>query len=378
MQESPRPQVTLKTVFTACFAVLAVYGLIVFTVRTAVALTLSLSALVIAVALHHAVDLLTNRGVPRRSAIAATVLGGLFALLALGFTVVPPAISQLKDFTRDAPSFVAKARSSTWFKSIDDRVHVSDRVQELERQAPRMLEGAAAPLLTVVGGVVSGVATVVTVAVLAIFMLIFGPALVKALLSEALPEHRPLYSSVLNKIYRSIGGYLAGLILICSINALLTTFFLAIMGVPFFLPLGILSGSSSLIPYAGPAAAGAVISLIAGASGGLWQGLGCAIFFVVYGQIEGNILGPLIFRRTVHVNPLVVTLSILFLGELAGVFGAVLAVPVAAATQIVLRELLRARRERLHMSPFPFDRPSIPVSAPPSGKPPTAVDHGIG
>jgi predicted PurR-regulated permease PerM len=147
--------------------------------------------------------------------------------------------------------------------------------------------------------------------------------------------------------------------------------------VPFFLPLGLTSGSSSMIPYAGPAAAGTIISLIAGATGGFWQGVGCAIYFVVYGQIEGNILAPLIFRRTVHVNPLVVTLSILFLGELAGVFGAVLAVPVAATTQIVLREILRARRERLQLPPSPFDRPSIPV-APPATPPPPPVDTSIG
>ena len=57
-------------------------------------------------------------------------------------------------------------------------------------------------------------------------------------------------------------------------------------------------------------------------------------------------LAPLIFRRTVHVNPLVVTLSILFLGEIAGIMGAIVAVPVVATLQIVLRELLRIRRER--------------------------------
>jgi predicted PurR-regulated permease PerM len=121
-----------------------------------------------------------------------------------------------------------------------------------------------------------------------------------------------------------------------------------------------------MIPYAGPAVAGTLISLTAAITNGFWSGVGCLIFFLIYGQIEGNVLAPLIFRRTVHVNPLVVTLSILFLGELGGIFGAILAVPAAAATQIVLREVLRARRERLHLPPSPFDRPSNPVSNPPT------------
>jgi len=78
-------------------------------------------------------------------------------------------------------------------------------------------------------------------------MLIFGGRVIRAALVEARPERRQVYESVLHKIYRSIGGYLSGLTLICTINATLTTTFLAINRVPFFLPLGILSGASSTI-----------------------------------------------------------------------------------------------------------------------------------
>ena len=101
---------------------------------------------------------------------------------------------------------------------------------------------------------------------------------------------------MLTKIYQSTGGYLGGLALICLVNAALTTIFLAIDGVPFFLPLGILSGLSSMVPYAGPFLAGTGISLIALFTAGTWHGIAAGIYFIVYGQIEGNILGPLIFR----------------------------------------------------------------------------------
>jgi putative heme transporter len=181
---------------------------------------------------------------------------------------------------------------------------------------------------------------------------------VQALLAEALPERRERYAVLLRRIYDLIGGYLGGLILICSINATLTITFLAIIRVPFFLPLGLASGFSSLVPYAGPLVAGASVSLLSAAStASLWKGLACVLYFVIYGQIEGNILGPLIFRRTVHVNPLIVLLSVLFFGELAGIVGAVLAVPVTAALQIVLRELLRERRERLKLAKTGLNTP---------------------
>ena len=98
--------------------------------------------------------------------------------------------------------------------------------------------------------------------------------------------------------------------------------------------------------YAGPFVTGTSISLLAFATRGLWHGLACAIYFVVYGQLEGNILGPLIFRRTVRVNPLVVTLSVLFFGEIAGIPGVIIAVPAVAAIQTIVGELLTFHRQK--------------------------------
>ncbi len=97
---------------------------------------------------------------------------------------------------------------------------------------------------------------------------------------------------------------------------------LAIAGLPFFLPLGILSGASSLIPYAGPLVVGASITLLTLVTGGLWKAVSVAVYFILYGKLEGNVLGPLVYRRTVHVNPLVTLLAILFLAEFMGVMGA--------------------------------------------------------
>ena len=208
-----------------------------------------------------------------------------------------------------------------------------------------------------------------TVSVLVVFMLIFGGRLVRAMVAEARPEHVASYQTILGKIYQSIGGYLGGLALICTINATLTTSFLAIDGVPFFLPLGILSGMSSMVPYAGPAVVGTTIALIALITKGTWHGIAAGIYFITYGQLEGNILGPLVFRRTVHVNPLVTTLSILLLGEVAGVVGAVVAVPVVATLQIILREILQNRRDRAE------DRPP---AQPRLGRPPEWPDGETG
>src|SRR5438445_72328 len=103
---------------------------------------------------------------------------------------------------------------------------------------------------------------VVTLTLLAIFMLLFGGELIDSVLAEASPTNRDRYERVARKVYGSAGGYVGGVMAICSINASLTTTFLAITGMPFFLPLGIVSGLSSSIPYAGPAASAVTITLL--------------------------------------------------------------------------------------------------------------------
>jgi predicted PurR-regulated permease PerM len=69
------------------------------------------------------------------------------------------------------------------------------------------------------------------------------------------------------------------------------------------------------------------------------------VYFILYGQLEGSVLSPLIFRRTVHINPLVTTLAILFMAEFMGLPGAIIAVPAAATAQILAREILAMREE---------------------------------
>jgi predicted PurR-regulated permease PerM len=346
-------QVTLKTVFTICFGVLVVAATIVAFVHGIVAVTLIGSALLIAVALDHPVAMLVRRRVPRPAAVSLVSLTLLALVVGFGFTLIPPAIEQGRELVRDAPGFIRTARESSLFRSLDARFHIAEHLLDAERRLPEMLEGAATPILNALGGLLTALGAAVTIAVLVVFMLIFGGRLIRGALAEALPERRPIYQKVLGKIYQSIGGYLGGLTLICLVNATLTTTFLAIDSVPFFLPLGILSGFSSMVPYAGPLVAGTGISLIALFTQGIGHGVASGIYFILYGQLEGNVLGPLVFRRTVHVNPLVTTLSILFFGEIAGIVGAVMAVPVVATLQIVIRELLRIRRERLGLPTRP-------------------------
>jgi predicted PurR-regulated permease PerM len=183
-------------------------------------------------------------------------------------------------------------------------------------------------------------------AALVVFMLVFGPGLLSELSHLLDTEARNQWDRIAARAYASIGGYLGGLLFICTVNATLTTTCLALLKLPFFLPLGILSGFSSLIPYAGPVTVAVLVTVLTLLTSGAVKAALVVGYFLLYGQFEGNVLGPYIFRRTVHLDPLVTLLAILLLAELMGVVGAVLAVPVVAVAQVVFRDLAMDRRSR--------------------------------
>ena len=218
----------------------------------------------LAVAMNHATEALTRRGLPRKVAVPAVVVTLLSLSAGLSVMLVPPVASQARALFAAAPTLWQKLQQTRLFLALDAHFDLSEQL----RQSVPAAAGAVAPVLVAIGGVLSAVGGLVTLLLLAIFMLLFGRDLVAAMLAEASPANRDRYERIVEKVYGSVGGYVGGVIGICSINATLTTAFLAITGMPFFLPLGILSGLSSAVPYAGPLVSGTTITLLSLVTGG--------------------------------------------------------------------------------------------------------------
>lgn len=342
---------TAKTAAKVGLTFLALAAGVYLLMHIKIALVLTLAAAMLASALHHGVDFLRGQRLGRRAAIWTVLLSSMVVGMTVLLLLVPPAVGQAKALVARAPELWQSARQTRAYQQLDRRFDLDEQVERLREEAPSKATTVVQPGLRVLGGALSVLGALVAVWGLTVFMLFFGERLVKAVLDETLPSHRERYRRVLHKIYRAVGGYLSGLAVICGCNAACTTLFLAIARVPFFLPLGILSGLSSLVPLVGNTAVGALITAVALATGGLGKGIACGVFFIVYQQVENHVLGPLVYRRTVNVNPLITVVGLLAFAELGGVAGAVLAVPVIASIQIVTRELLAYRREALNVPP---------------------------
>jgi predicted PurR-regulated permease PerM len=361
-----RSQVSVKTVLTVGVTVLALIGVVWALSHMVLALTITVASALIAVALNHGVEALERHGIGRGLAVALILSGLLLALAGIALLLIPTAAAQIGQLAERLPDLYAQVRRSALFQSLDRRFDLDRQIEGLLHSGPSMAGEALTTSFAALGSLARGTIAVVTLFFGVTFMLLFGRRVVDGILAETVPATRERYERVLAKCYRSIGGYLAGLAFIAAFNATLTSIVLAIIGVPFFLPLGILSGLGSLVPYVGAITAGGLISVVALVSQGLWTGVGTLAYYVAYQQIlENHILVPLVYKRTIQLNPLVTLLAVIFLGDAAGMIGAILAVPAVAVGQIVVRELLLLRRERLHVPPTGEVTEALGGAAPP-------------
>jgi len=144
-------------------------------------------------------------------------------------------------------------------------------------------------------------------------------------------------------MYRTVGGYVSDNVLISMSVGVLTGIVLAILGVPYAIALGLIVAILDLIPLAGATIAAIIVGAVAFLHS-VPAGIIVVVFFIVYQQVENHILQPVVYGRTVQLSPLVVLISVLIGAELAGVLGALAAIPVAGTLQVIFADWLRHRR----------------------------------
>ena len=281
----------------------------------------------------------------RGSAIAVAYLLVLVVIVAVGATFVPKLVDEVNGFVQALPNYVhdlTHGRGRLGF--LERKYHIVEKVREQVKQggAKRLL-GLSGAALSVTKSVITIVAATVTIVFLTFFMLLEGRDWMERIYSLLPEPSRPRWRRVGRDIYRTVGGYVTGNILISVIAGASITIVLLIMGVPYAVALGLVVAFLDLIPLAGATIAGVIVTLVAFLHS-VPAGIVVVTFFIVYQQIENHFLQPVIYGRTVQLSPLAVLVSVLVGAELAGILGALAAIPVAGALQVIVRDQLAARR----------------------------------
>ena len=332
-----RPRTVLVVLVTA----LVVAGLVWLLIEAWQVITWILIAIFFAIALQPAVDWLQRRGLPNVIAVLAVAVLALVAVGLLAWAFIPPLVNQTGDALRALPGAVDElTRGEGPLGFLQREYGVVDRVKEaVEGRGGGEVLGVTSPAFAVVRGAVTAVVATITIFFLTIFLLREGRAWVARILGLVPAAHRPRWERISVGVARTIRGYVAGNLLISLIAGLVAFGVLTVTGVPYAVPLAVLVALLDLIPLVGATVALVVVSGVA-LTEGILPFVIVLVVLLAYQQAENHLLQPLIYGRTVQLSPLVVLVAVLIGGSVAGVLGALMAIPVAGSIQVILMEML--------------------------------------
>jgi predicted PurR-regulated permease PerM len=262
----------------------------------------------------------------------------VLVLLIVGFVVLAlaPAASQLATLVSSLPEYVNRlALANPQIADALNRFDITTNLEAIVSRLPAVL-GAG---LGILSGIVGGIFTAFTTLALTAYFLLALPRIrvtIAAVLGR--PERVAVFSDALGKV----GGYITGQALI-SVTAGIAAFVaLSLIGAPYVALLALTVAFLDLIPQVG-ATLGAIVGVVVTLTDSLAKAVAALVFFVIYQQVENYLIAPRVFAHTVSLTPLGAFVSVLVGAGLAGLVGAIFALPVAAMLKTVLAYVFRER-----------------------------------
>src|ERR671919_398439 len=340
-QERSRPSALIRSgALVSLGAAATLIGLYaIYSVRAI--LVRVLVALFIAVSLDPAVRWLARRGV--RRGVAVTLIFLVAFGLAAGFllSVIPPLVTQFRSLVDDLPGYLSRLQDrSARFRELNDRFNVSQQLEGLVGTLPSRVGSG---VLGVTSRVFGAVFNTLTVLVFTIYFMADMPRIRSGVVRLFPVERRARARQVVDLVVDKVGGYMIGNIIISIIAGVASYIAFTILGVPFQVPLAFLIAVCDLIPMIG-ATLGAVIGVtVALFTTDLWPTVVLvAAFFVAYQQLENYLIAPRVLKTTVELGAAAVLIAGLIGATVLGLVGALMAIPVAAAFNVLLNERLIA------------------------------------
>lgn len=329
-------------------AALAVVGLAWLLLKIVSVIVILILGIILATAIEPFVFRLRRRGLSRGQSILA-IYASLGLILALAsYLVLPPLATQASELVEQTPEILADLKEQASESNNDflnttgvRTIERAERAYEQARASPPVERSTAVSVLTSVFG---GLFTIVSVMIVAFYWMT-EKAIIKRLILGLFPiEKRDRAHDVWDEIEAKLGGWTRGqLILMMSIGVASGAAYFA-LGLDFWLPLAIFAGITEIIPFIGPILGGAAAVTVALTDS--WQkAVIVAVFVFLLQQLEGAVLVPRVMRNAVGLTPLTVILAVFIGGAIMGPLGSILAIPIAAAVQVLVQNLLAARAD---------------------------------
>ncbi len=342
--DTPTFRSILRVVLVVVLSALAIY--VIYRLRTPI--TYVLIAAFIAVAASGPVNSLSRR-MRRGFAVAIVYIGIILTPLAIGAILIPPLIEGATDLINDLPAY-AQDLEETFSENetlaqVNEDYDLTAKLEGLADDLAGDLGGAANVLADIGAGLVSSLFAVVTILVLSMFLVARGRGWIDAIIDRRPDNEATVIKRALDHMAYAVGGYIGGALAQATVAGVAAFIMLEILGAPATVALAVVIAIFDVVPLVG-ATLGAIIVAIVLLFAGDFPAdvIAWAIFAIVYQQFENYVVQPKIQSRAVNLDPFVVVIAALFGGTLFGVIGALVAIPIAAAMQIGIREFLEYRK----------------------------------
>jgi predicted PurR-regulated permease PerM len=292
----------------------------------------------LALALIPIIDALNARiRVPRAVLILGVYVLLIVSVVVIGYVVVPSLVKQVGQLSHDAPRYAADLRHNGTFRHYDNRYHISAALVRDARRLPHLLGHLAGPLKDVTVQAFTLIGQLLTVLAITFLLVLHGRQYVNLGLSLT-GDRSGRYRQLVTEIKTAVAQYVLGNITISVLATLATWIVLSILGVPYALSLAFVVGFFDLIPLVGATLGAIVVAFATVTVDFPTATIVWLVFIIVWQRFEDYVVQPLVYGRSLRVNPIITIVSVLAGAALLGILGALLAIPTAAAIQILLKD----------------------------------------
>src|SRR3954471_6742222 len=339
-------KIVLVALFWAGVAVLFAIALL----HTRTTLQWVAAAVFLALALDPAVSLIQRAWpgagkMPRVLAILLVYLAGLAAMVFLVLHVFPPIVHDIEGLAHKLPGYVhdfeSWANNNQQFQELNQKYEITQKLTQEASTLPSHLSSGASTLGSFTVSLLEHLLAAITIITLTFFLLLDGRGMVERGTGRLPAEQRDRARRIANRVAEVVKAYVSVNLLLAIAAGVLTWGFLEIEGFHLAVPLAVLVAFLDLIPLIGLTVAGFAVFAVLLIDGGPGDAVVWLIIFLVYQQLQDRVIQPLLYKGgALKVNPAVAIVAVIVGANLAGVLGALLAIPTAASLGVVIEELL--------------------------------------
>jgi predicted PurR-regulated permease PerM len=359
-----RAVIKVAAISLAVIAVAALLVIVILHVRTT--LRWLFTALFLTLALMPAVDRIESirisgrRPLPRWLSILIVYVLALGIFVFLVLQVVPPIIREFENLGAKVPGYVKDfrewANQNPQFQDLNHKYNITGALAAQASSIPSKLGAAAGDVRDITVSILEHLVAAITILALTFFLLLDGRQQGERFLERLNPDTAERLRRIASRIAGVVKSYVSVNLLLAIAAGVFTWLSLELLGVDLAVTMGVIVGFFDLMPLIGFTIGGVFVAIVAAFHDFPEALIAWAILFVVYQQVQDRVIQPLLYRSAVKIHPVVAIVAILVGAELAGILGAVLAIPTAATIGVLIDEGIRWRRETVGDAEPPPDQ----------------------